>query len=921
MNNRLQDLLENPTIAVCIIEHLIEMSEDIEADLSAIQEAFPTADFSITVAKENGLINFNEIKKRFSLYPKRSSGKKSANLGVYSLDSQRYRLLSLDSPQDKHPTGFMVTIPVPYLSTYTKGQDRHPVTIIKKYLKAIFRLNKDFETLSEEQLLDYARQRIRILIGLNVKDDHYDPKQKTATLRREVLLFSRQINKELRRNQYPAWVVPILWGLDAENGQELYHDAGKVNWLNSHVDKVRGHIKHTKVDARATALLFPFASVRSFLIESRTCQTMLSELEQSNTAVYHVTGDADVISLHPEGKNSSIFTRIAGAIESAPETHLIRLGGAYGFANDDIAQHVQLHAKSLNANYLAKSILMTQLLHCLDIATRKIFAMIDPALAYYSEIHTYTASAVFDQKGEKFKRKGRRVSDAPLTETARNSFINEPDFTAHVSKAIIQDKNWRTNAKPRRQMFVADRAAQLLTSARHDIIIIKPAKLHIETTKHVQVLNAGKPSMEALQGAIAGQHNNQLSASQLNSRFREAGYGDNAFHEALNLLRVNRFPFVVFFLTDRALRTKRKEARGDKNSDRIAAAKKEISLTALCSAGFPERLTFDAIYHALLQISAVPESLLTVIPNMDIVAMRSIGASNKFSIHRKAVIKAFFQIEYLLRWVLAMSEKISRLDEEYKPASSTIKTKHKDTFTLFGAKKRSSQCQATALVPLADKFNSTQYSTSIFAEQSANEQSDNHRTSSSTELEASLLFWQMNYAIERQRIPGDGACQYHAVAFALNQLDEPTRADATVLKSKAIEYIQQNRARFESFISSEVTQGVAAQDIEYRSIDDYLQQHESADAHGDHLTLQALAEVIKHDIVVLQPNSQSAKLMDINFIRQSDAANFVFDEALIIIFNGVDHYDAVMTRGNQLFQQVVMTNSCSDASSALEFSV
>ena len=61
-----------------------------------------------------------------------------------------------------------------------------------------------------------------------------------------------------------------------------------------------------------------------------------------------------------------------------------------------------------------------------------------------------------------------------------------------------------------------------------------------------------KPIINELKKTVNAQHNSQLTATQLNSRFRETGYEgasgeDKVFHKCVALLPIVRFPFVVYF--------------------------------------------------------------------------------------------------------------------------------------------------------------------------------------------------------------------------------------------------------------------------------------------------------------------------------------------------------------------------------------
>jgi ankyrin repeat protein len=620
-------------------------------------------------------LTYKSIQEQFSLYGERpGDGKKPCTYGVYHAGGENYEKCIVGrieniSKRDRSDIGFLVSIPVPYLERYTRGSDRDPITLIRKYIKAICTLDPEYsqDNYTDEAGLEFARKRLRIIIGLNVKDDHFNLDQKTRNLHEEIHQFSNKINAHLKDKRWPAWVVPTLWGIEHDLGPEFYFDSSKVDWENSRSDCLRQHLAQVKVPGNHVKMKFPFASMRSFLIESTACKIMLQELSALNKKVYFLTGDADLISLKPINKNISVFNLVCDTVIAHPDTYFMRLGGAYGFENEEVAQQIMSKFTILPELYLARSVLMTQLLRSLDTATRRIMSQIDQALAYYSEAHTYTVAEVFDQDGKHFVWAGNKKSspdtkNSPITKSARNSKHNEPDFTTHIAKAIIQEKHWVSNPKNREQKFLAERSTQLLTSSRHDLAVIKPSTMSLprEGAAGIQVIDEGLMSTAVLKEMIGKQHNTQLTSSQLNSRFREAGYGDKGFHESVALLPIIRMPFVVYFLTKETV------IKGIENqTERIDAAQKEMGIHPITSAGIPDDTTFQAIYKKLMDISERPESLLVNDPVIDIPGMRNIG-TQRLNTHRQLILKAFFQLEHLLRWSVAMMHRIKSLTESYE---------------------------------------------------------------------------------------------------------------------------------------------------------------------------------------------------------------------------------------------------------------
>ena len=67
----------------------------------------------------------------------------------------------------------------------------------------------------------------------------------------------------------------------------------------------------------------------------------------------------------------------------------MRIGGAYAFESNDIAQQIRTKFPGISRLDLTKSVLLTHLVRVIDIATRKIMLGIDPNLPYFSEANSF----------------------------------------------------------------------------------------------------------------------------------------------------------------------------------------------------------------------------------------------------------------------------------------------------------------------------------------------------------------------------------------------------------------------------------------------------------------------------------------------------------------------------------------------------
>ena len=675
----LPSLLENLNIAESIIKYLEE------TDLDSLHETCRSARLSINTLLPNhppslvlpidnikntnidSFLNYKAVQKLFSLFPERSAGVTPCNYAIFRAGDQAYKKELIaktqlrDNKQSKATFGFLITIPVPYLenkNNYNKpGYDRDPLTLIRKYIKAINALNPEIELTKLKgkslsgKAINFAHERIRILIGLNIKDNHYSYDKRTSEVRQKVLGYATKLNESIVEHKYPAWVIPLVWGIDYEDGEELYFNSKGVDWLNSRADKLRAYLSRINdMPHNPVSMKFPFASARSFLIECKESKQMLEELKCTNEQVYYKTSDSDLISLRTKDKKTSVFTEITGAIEKQPRKFLVRGGGAHGFKNTDIENNIKMQA-NLNKTSLAQSILLTQLLRSLDNATRKLTANIDSTLPYYSECHTYLTSALFSDT--KFIHHGKNSSSktyqCKLTQKLRNSHLAFPDITPQLTIEIGQASNWldeELREHKDQQCFLSTRSAQLLTSSRHDLALVFnetdeiPEEL-LPTTQSVN--NNDLLNFNTLINLLDKQHNMQLRASQLNSRFREAGYGNRHFHDIVSyVLPDNQCPYVVAALSE------------NKSDKHCMDAINSITEQCQTETSLPLLNSFDEVYQAIINISEYPELIIgntnTDQPLPEKWATNSQGLDR----HEEKSLNSFRQLDNLLKWAYTM---------------------------------------------------------------------------------------------------------------------------------------------------------------------------------------------------------------------------------------------------------------------------
>lgn len=118
------------------------------------------------------------------------------------------------------------------------------------------------------------------------------------------------------------------------------------------------------------------------------------------------------------------------------------------------------------------------------------------------------------------------------------------------------------------------------------------------------------------------------------------------------------------------------------------------------------------------------------------------------------------------------------------------------------------------------------------------------------------------------RVPGDGNCQFHAVAHALSQ--HPSRArevSPAALRHAAAHHIQ-THPKLHAFADYDVST-----------------LHRDG-VYGDHLTLHALATVLNTDILVMQPDGREVLI--------TGARTQAHGTPLILFHRPEAHYDSVL---------------------------
>ncbi|MDF2939693.1 MAG: putative NTPase [Gammaproteobacteria bacterium] len=192
------------------------------------------------------------------------------------------------------------------------------------------------------------------------------------------------------------------------------------------------------------------------------------------------------------------------------------------------------------------------------------------------------------------------------------------------------------------------------------------------------------------------------------------------------------------------------------------------------------------------------------------------------------------------------------------------------------------------------------------------------------------------YGMNRQKVKGDGNCQFTAIAVQLQKKDpakflslrnqqqkldgelEDAVLVARRLRALTVEHIKANPKEYEELLSAEIgLRGVnPAQDRNYKDVNEYCNVMSQDMIFGDAFTLKAVSEALGLNIILLDSALFKEESSLKHKIYQGDIAKpLVAKESLLITYNGSDHYDAIENEPNAKFEKLVTTLKSKDSES------
>ncbi|MCX7123463.1 MAG: hypothetical protein NTV32_07385, partial [Gammaproteobacteria bacterium] len=163
------------------------------------------------------------------------------------------------------------------------------------------------------------------------------------------------------------------------------------------------------------------------------------------------------------------------------------------------------------------------------------------------------------------------------------------------------------------------------------------------------------------------------------------------------------------------------------------------------------------------------------------------------------------------------------------------------------------------------------------------------------------------YGAEVSIVAGDGHCQFQAVAQSavIKELYDGDSNSATVwLRGEAQKYLHEHKGTLaDSFVTCEAN-GHKDYDAWVDSISTFLHvsllptgELPSTKDQGSELTLRAMAAVLNRSIIVLHPDDfkEGIEARFSNRIYGAPVNEEAIEEAIYVVFNGVNHYDAIVS--------------------------
>ncbi|MGC6404008.1 MAG: hypothetical protein ACON5A_02025 [Candidatus Comchoanobacterales bacterium] len=473
-------------------------------------------------APKDQLPSSEDIIDYYQLYPEREQGKKRPETDVCALPIQFDQVLQKQPKRKKLPLAIMIQGLIPFPYRKGLGTDLTAKAWLLKYIEALNTIDESLH--------------VSFIIGLNLKDDIASDDHDFKVMQIRMMQEANRLVMFAKKQALNIYVIPFIWGLMPLKGITL---AQKVRSYNM---KIHCHMR------------FPFSNARGLLLGHPLTQQVLSEMKKISRNTWHLFSDADVINIKDH------LTECVEKILTSKKP-MARMGSGYCFHAEEIQAILKMTRPELSSLDLERSWLLTELMRSMDNYARYVLAELDGALGYFSEpTLAINLNSPIPTMDDLISRLQRRSSGTDISQTLVK--LSTPYH--YRNKGIIR----------RHQAVLLH--PKLQVSARHDMVAISKKKL--VWPEHINGQRIRRLSLDRFRRLMSNQANHQLTPSQISSRWRQAGWGQDNFYRLMALLPTDQFPFVCYFLSPRQ---KNHDLFNDQYFDNIRSFIEKQSLSSM----------------------------------------------------------------------------------------------------------------------------------------------------------------------------------------------------------------------------------------------------------------------------------------------------------------------------------------------------
>ena len=435
------------------------------------------------------------IRECYQLYPERTKGCKRPETSITLIPFSQNIPPARQQRRKTFQLGLIVHVLIPFPYRSGLGADHTATSWLTMYMAG----------------LNHTNQSIlpAFVIGLNMKDDFTLTQFEYHRKQIEMLKEAKKIIAFAKEKNIQVLVLPMIWGL------KPLLPMGVASLVRSLIDQFTCHLR------------FPFGKARALLLQHDWVRMQHKEMTKSCRRTWHLCSDADVLEVDHYLKQC--IDRIIKGRRS-----LCRLGGGYAFQEAEIRNILNAIKPTLTFDVVQQSLLLTLLLRRMDNLTRQVLAGLHVALSYFAEptlSFNYAAEIpTLDHLTQRLN-KGRDVIDIS------QAFVRETTLFQHQKYGVL---------RAHEAQYLEGQ--KCVVSSRKEQVVRRRS---VQWPKGIQGQTIDSLSLESFRLLLANQSNHQLTPSQISSRWRQAGWGQDNFYRMVAQLPKQHFSFVCYFLSPR----------------------------------------------------------------------------------------------------------------------------------------------------------------------------------------------------------------------------------------------------------------------------------------------------------------------------------------------------------------------------------